>query len=133
MVPMRMEGKLMLGKRSMGIRLSEVAPSSTMASEAMSTAMPLRRARRVSHMGRLPPRRGYGPPLLPRLHAILALDHDPVAPGETPLDPAPVGHADVHGHGLRHPAADGHHGGLALAEAEGLHGDDQRGRAPDLV
>jgi hypothetical protein len=41
----------MLGKRSMGIRLRDVAPRSTMAKDAISTAMAFRMAARVSHMG----------------------------------------------------------------------------------
>jgi hypothetical protein len=49
-VPIRIEGKLMLGKRSIGIRPREVAPSTTMASDAMRMAMPLRNARSVSHI-----------------------------------------------------------------------------------
>src|SRR5881396_1318408 len=46
----------MLGNRSMGIRPREVAPRTTMASEAMRMAMPLRMARSVSHMGAMDPR-----------------------------------------------------------------------------
>src|SRR5262245_61218191 len=43
----------MFGKRSMGMRDSEVAPRTTMASDAMRMAMPLRMASSVSHMRRL--------------------------------------------------------------------------------
>jgi len=49
-VPIWICGKLMLGKRSMGIRFRDVAPSSTMARDAISTAMAFRMAARVSHI-----------------------------------------------------------------------------------
>src|SRR2546422_2680330 len=75
-----MTGRLMLGKRSIGIRFSEVIPSTTAASDAMRTAIAFRIARRVSHMeprssgslGRL------GLHGLTFTDQLLALDDDPV-------------------------------------------------------
>src|SRR5262245_58040837 len=56
---MLMMGRLMFGKRSIGSRPSATNPSSAMASDAIKTAIELRRARSVSHM------------LLARLHPHL--------------------------------------------------------------
>src|SRR5262249_35123229 len=75
-VPTVTTGRLMLGKRSIGIRLREVAPRTTMAMDAIRTAIAFRMASRVSHMARLF-LAGPGRDSLDRLalaHELLALD-----------------------------------------------------------
>src|SRR4029434_10462447 len=69
---MLMIGRLMFGKRSIGNRPSATNPSSAMASDAIRTAIELRRARSVSHM-LLPGLRAH---LLPRADQLLALGGD---------------------------------------------------------
>src|SRR5262245_16430918 len=67
-----MIGRLMFGKRSIGRRPSETNPSSAMASDAIRTAIELRRARSVSHM-LLPGLRAH---LLPWADQLLSLRDD---------------------------------------------------------
>src|SRR5262245_3625558 len=69
---MLMIGRLMFGNRSIGRRPSATNPSSAMASDAIRTAIELRRARSVSHM--LLPR--LGAHLLPWADQLLALGDD---------------------------------------------------------
>src|SRR5262245_5306153 len=69
---MLMIGRLMFGKRSIGRRPSATNPSRAMASEAIRTAIPLRRARSVSHM-LLAGLRAY---LLPRADQLLPFGDD---------------------------------------------------------
>src|SRR4030095_11695048 len=69
---MLMIGRVMFGKRSIGKRPSATNPSSAMASDAIKTAIELRRARSVSHM-LLPGLRAH---LLPRADQLLALGDD---------------------------------------------------------
>src|SRR5256885_12633808 len=117
----------MFGKRSMGIRPRDVAPRTTMAREAMRMAMPLRSARRVSHMSGLLPGGRDGPDPLFRLHEILALEDDLVLVGEPlhDLDAAGVGGAELDRHGLDDSLLDDHDGWLRLPEPHGLGRDGE--------
>src|SRR5262249_54249862 len=121
----------MFGKRSIGILDRDVAPSTTMASEAMRIAIPLRRARRVSHMGRLRAGRRGGADLLFGLDEVLALQDDllPVAEALDDFDTAVVRRTDLDRRHLHDAVADYHHRGLGLAEADRLARDTERAPA----
>src|SRR5262245_50982425 len=85
-VPTVTTGRLMFGKRSIGIRLRDVAPRTTMHMAAIRTAIALRIARRVSHMARAPLRglHRHRPDGLALADQLLALD-DQLVPGPQAL------------------------------------------------
>src|SRR3989449_7063372 len=79
---MLMIGRLMFGNRSMGRRPSATKPSSAMASDAIKTAIELRRARNVSHMLLS----GLRADALTLAHQLLALDDHLLLALEAPHD-----------------------------------------------
>src|SRR5262249_27131182 len=112
-VPTVTTGRLMLGKRSIGIRLREVAPRTTMARDAIRMAIAFRMASSVSHMVSLflvaPGRNGLD--RLPLAHELLAL-HDHLIGRAQPL-----GHLGQGALG----GAEGHRGRYHLAAADHQH------------
>src|SRR3989338_6565987 len=102
---MLMIGRLMFGNRSIGSRPSATKPRMVTASENISTAIELRRARNVSHMLLLHLR--PDPQALSR--QLLALDDDQLVAGEAPRD---LDERAFAGAGRHRPAAHdpvGHH------------------------
>src|SRR5262245_35903184 len=128
-VPTVTTGRLMLGKRSIGIRLREVTPRTTMAMDAIRTAMAFRMASRVSHMVwlSLAGPGGDGPDRLALAHELLALD-DHLVGGAQPLGhlgQVALGGADGHRRGHHLAVADHQDGRPALAAHQRLEGDQE--------
>src|SRR5215831_20583679 len=124
---MLMMGRLMLGKRSMGRRPTETKPRMVTASAAMSTAMALRRARKVSHMELF---RRFRAHLLAFADQFLALHDERLVTSQALADLDQRALTDPRGHGppAHHAVLDNGDQRFLVLDGDGLVGDQDGAR-----